>query len=1369
MAKGEVIVEGAKAFCSNSFANFNAAAAVPMQVKSQKKKKYFAQGKLIATNKDITADSFNNGQGFGNCYLPDKSKQQPCKLKCKIEYKDFYENVDFDKGMKVLLKSSTGTCKGYGTPGTIEFATSGQTKGVSQIDVKAADAFSILNTSPQWESVLKTKGDKVKAISLLNPTAVKPTGTYYFIQEANAFSPFSIIQKDTYLTLKADYEGDENKIVWGMYKGETIADKVKTFIGIGANFRQSLNKIFEDLEEGKYRFEAYVSKAGDEKCFIIVDYVKDQIEGLTAKGKMLVKNVPMPLSLTYKIDTKAEKDKILNNQILGQVNTSPVALWRITQGTTVLYHSGITTDTSLVDLKVAKNYVNNMPIVTVSFKNIGTYTVEAYTNADVFSAQPHHSVTIKVTEKYGINTIKHSGNGLMRHTDMLQVSVGALNVDYAPGGIKNAQWHLQKNGVWLKTFSDASIAKTTSINKKVNELLQLDAGVYGGEYFGTYVIEAYANAIGKDKKPDFKGDDSYKFEVIRNGADKITLPQSFPVGAKVKYEVVARIMPLIATEKIEIEVPEGVTNNNDGTLTFTKQGEFTITARMTGAHTSDKKVSAKVKVIQPELNHALWAYGTGQKRKLTGYKEETYGYVDITGLENQSIKTKVWVKGDNDNFYNEPEKYMLEERTITLNERGIGWFKIITSYKYKELIDCALPKTSNIDPKHRLVFTIELIPPTGTVTLPEKLEILHAIPIQGTKLYEVLTEFEELTLTTQQQVSSVVFANQDSSDQQRGLTHYGKSHKIWIHTVNMQDEELQIEVMTNTHSSCMDEKDGIIKALDSIKSYPKQKVGVDGLLELDFTLEQKYATDAETNPTYYSIQVAQTAKDPADPKKEILVFLEDQFIMHYRPDLQLVRSQDLKSIGIKTTQTGLTPEEKVTLRKRYIAYKHTALMVTKSTNTVEAISNTDVLVVVDDVEDIEVAVIPREDENKICECEARVRAFMRMLRVGEGTGEVIKSYDKKQKKIVYIPHDFEKGYTTAFDGNKITDLSTHPQKNYGGSTAAGAYQVMRYTWWWINGEDLDDDKQKTGKYTSSHDYIKKYKITDYSPESQDNICLIIIEAQRPKLINKIINNNIESAIKEEGCFIWASLPEDGVHSHYKYKHKLQPATPIATCIEHYNTFLKEELAGKSPLHLKKGFLKEFGYDCCKGDSQNKVLTGCGEKTDIDLRNKMTFQAQKTKTDCNLICREIMSSLNVTPENPTESGNQSFYQTAIESENNTSLNLNNDDFVNGMNYIDKSLEAGYPVMVGVNHTLNYGYNETPNTSDHYVIIVGRFCDNNVLKYRFWDVATRRGAEGDFKFILTSEKLYSDDVWKKERTYTLTQVRRNINSKGKLITY
>jgi len=412
----------------------------------------------------------------------------------------------------------------------------------------------------------------------------------------------------------------------------------------------------------------------------------------------------------------------------------------------------------------------------------------------------------------------------------------------------------------------------------------------------------------------------------------------------------------------------------------------------------------------------------------------------------------------------------------------------------------------------------------------------------------------------------------------------------------------------------------------------------------------------------------------------------------------------------------------------------------------------------------------KDNRNDVCECEARIRAFMRMVRVGEGTGEIIKSNDKKEKKVVYIPHDFQKSYTTAFGGNVITDLSTHPQKNYGGSTAAGAYQIMRYTWWWLNGEELDENNLKTGVYKSIHDYIKKYNIKDYKQESQDKICLILMKSQRPNLIQKIIRNEIESAIRKDACFIWASLPQINNESHYSYKGVRQPATPMEKCIEHYNKFLKQELLGISNLHLKKGFLKEFNINCsCGSQIKNSQSTGCGDKKDIDLRNKMTFQAQKTKTDCNLTCRKIMSSLDIAPENPTESGNQSYYQTSIESADNKRLILNNDDFVNGIKYIDKALDAGYPIMVGVNHTLNYGYNETPNTSDHYVIIVGRFCDNNIPKYRFWDVATRMGAEEDFTFVLTPEKLYSDEVWKKGRIYTLTQVRRNINSKGKLIEY
>lgn len=223
---------------------------------------------------------------------------------------------------------------------------------------------------------------------------------------------------------------------------------------------------------------------------------------------------------------------------------------------------------------------------------------------------------------------------------------------------------------------------------------------------------------------------------------------------------------------------------------------------------------------------------------------------------------------------------------------------------------------------------------------------------------------------------------------------------------------------------------------------------------------------------------------------------------------------------------------------------------------------------------------PTTTENGICIEEARVRAFMRMVRVGEATGELIKFYDKKQKKTVYIARDPEKGYRTAFGGNTITDLSTHPQKNYGGSTAAGAYQIMRYTWWWLNGEKLNDDNTKAGVYEKAHDYVKKYKIKDYSPASQDKLCVIIFKHKQKGLLDLIVKDEIEKAIRNQGSGEWASLPHKGDNSRYKFNGKPQPATPFKVCMEHYNKFLKEELEGKSYLHLEKGFLKEFGITTC---------------------------------------------------------------------------------------------------------------------------------------------------------------------------------------------
>lgn len=208
---------------------------------------------------------------------------------------------------------------------------------------------------------------------------------------------------------------------------------------------------------------------------------------------------------------------------------------------------------------------------------------------------------------------------------------------------------------------------------------------------------------------------------------------------------------------------------------------------------------------------------------------------------------------------------------------------------------------------------------------------------------------------------------------------------------------------------------------------------------------------------------------------------------------------------------------------------------------------------------------------KNCECEARVRAFLRTLRVGEGTGEIIVSKNRAGE-IVYIPHDFEKGYTTAFGGNHIANLDDHPRINYGGSSAAGAYQVMPKTW--------DDAMYAKNK--------KLYKIDSFSKENQDKFSVLLMKHHPgcSDLLNILLSGQTENSIRGRGSRIWASLPEKGDNSRYLYKGEPQPVTPMKAVLEHFEKFLKDELAGNSPLYLKKGFLKDFNIQCKCGNQNS---------------------------------------------------------------------------------------------------------------------------------------------------------------------------------------
>jgi muramidase (phage lysozyme) len=164
--------------------------------------------------------------------------------------------------------------------------------------------------------------------------------------------------------------------------------------------------------------------------------------------------------------------------------------------------------------------------------------------------------------------------------------------------------------------------------------------------------------------------------------------------------------------------------------------------------------------------------------------------------------------------------------------------------------------------------------------------------------------------------------------------------------------------------------------------------------------------------------------------------------------------------------------------------------------------------------------------NELIDTHPSVRAFLRMLRVGEGTSG-------------------PNGYNTMFGGGLFTSFADHPRKtitaglagNQYTSTAAGAYQFLKRTW---------DDLQKT------------LQLPDFSPRNQDIAALFLIRRRGalPDLLAGRIEKAITKCNKE-----WASLPG----SPYG-----QPTRTMAQAMADYNRYLAAE--GVAPIDDPQGEL-----------------------------------------------------------------------------------------------------------------------------------------------------------------------------------------------------
>ncbi|WP_438710333.1 hypothetical protein ACSTS3_15060 [Aquimarina muelleri] len=162
------------------------------------------------------------------------------------------------------------------------------------------------------------------------------------------------------------------------------------------------------------------------------------------------------------------------------------------------------------------------------------------------------------------------------------------------------------------------------------------------------------------------------------------------------------------------------------------------------------------------------------------------------------------------------------------------------------------------------------------------------------------------------------------------------------------------------------------------------------------------------------------------------------------------------------------------------------------------------------------------------------------------------------------------------------------------------------------------------------------------------------------------------------------------------------------------------------------------------------------KEDIDLRPLMTFIPQSKGPSCNATCRKILKQMDLTPY-----GSDNTMQLGYEKKDGIEMILGATE--KAVNYIDKVLEYGHPVMVGVDHTFEYRKFGVINegTTDHYVLIVGRKYESGKQFYIYWDVGTKRGASTEWKFEHRGDRLIADKTYKNPpKSFTVTQVRKNI---------
>jgi muramidase (phage lysozyme) len=423
---------------------------------------------------------------------------------------------------------------------------------------------------------------------------------------------------------------------------------------------------------------------------------------------------------------------------------------------------------------------------------------------------------------------------------------------------------------------------------------------------------------------------------------------------------------------------------------------------------------------------------------------------------------------------------------------------------------------------------------------------------------------------------------------------WGQKVNVWINHKNLEDEDFIFTVIhenTTVHVQTIKAFNQYLIPL-SLDEFMHKKVGKIGKLQIKITTPNlkvigdgvafpKAPFDVQDTPEVYEAHIgSEDGKDKhtivdydkvswfyaksrgIKPTENLrLEIRQSMFGISFSPDSDKllldadnVRPDDSGMIKIRLPWSEVKP--KIYIRNVYAVIKNSKGTILHSTgyvfgNIVALVQNSTVVKLAEYKSAVMVKGDPvnKSENNGICKCEAKVRAFMRMIRVGEGTED-----EGGYQRIV--------GGSTFKDHGK--DMSTHPDiyiKEHN-SRAAGAYQITMNNW-----NDKPFEKWRTNK-----------KITDFTELSQDKYCVYLIKDKK-KALDLIKKDKISEAIAK--CRTeWASLPGAGYG---------QREEKLSNILKKYDEYYKEELNGKSTLHIKKGFLKEFGDSCCENKDNVKEI------------------------------------------------------------------------------------------------------------------------------------------------------------------------------------